>query len=214
MPNRPPKFAIFIRRLLSAIPTIVKTIENQTEAITEATKTAKAQQDLQQEMLISLLHGVETRKSENDATADRNYQRHTLLVSWLTLIAIVIYASLVYLQWQEMIGATNAAQDAVHEARLTRQQSQKAFDATVSQFHLDQRAWIGPVDASITWAVGKPLLIAIPIKNTGKTPGTSVTTVASLRAFSPNKLPAFNDLKKPTGHGRLAARSCYLRSHT
>jgi len=79
----------------------------------------------------------------------RKYQRLTLLVSGLTLLAIIIYAILVYFQWTEMIAATDATQQAVHEARLSRQQAQKSLNATIDQFHSEQRPYVWTISSGV-----------------------------------------------------------------
>src|ERR1700683_3374404 len=133
---------LLARRLLLALEEVKRALQDQTDAVTEGTKIASAKQAVPQLVRaeVRLPEGVETRKSAIDALSDRVYQRRTLLVSVLTFIAVVIYAGLAYLQWKEMTGATGAAQDAVHEARLNRQQSQKAPNAAIDNFQLEHPA--------------------------------------------------------------------------
>jgi hypothetical protein len=168
-----PRLAVLARRLLSALKGFEKAIQGQVEAVTEATEAARTKQSIPPEVRaeVSLPHGIETRKSATDARGDRIYQRVALLVSVLTLLAVSVYAGLVYLQLREMIGATGASQDAVHEARLNRQQSQKSLDASIENFHTDQRAWVGPIDIVLhEMHAPDPISAAITITNTGKTP--------------------------------------------
>jgi len=97
---------------------------------------------------------------------------------WLEVFGILVvitYTTLTALQLREMIKATNAAKDAVVEAQLSRQQAEKSFKATVDQFHMDERAWVG-VDslespgASIDDARIEIRSITVTIHNSGKTP--------------------------------------------
>lgn len=56
-------------------------------------------------------------------------------------------------------------------------QNQMTLNATVDQFHLDQRAWIGVEDISSnppTPQVDKPWDISVTLKNTGKTPAKNI----------------------------------------
>jgi hypothetical protein len=176
---------LLARRLLLALEEVKRALQDQTDAVSEATKIASAKQAVPQPVRaeVSLPEGVETRKSAIDALSDRVYQRRTLLVSVLTFIAIVIYAGLVYLQWKEMIGAAGAAQDAVHEARLNRQQSQESLNAAIDQFHLDQRAWVGPTNIVLRQIpVPNPIMAVATITNYGKTPAFKLRARYFLRA--------------------------------
>ncbi|HTC65215.1 MAG TPA: hypothetical protein VK709_20410 [Candidatus Saccharimonadales bacterium] len=152
---------------------IEKVIQNQTKTISEAIETAQATQNSPKPTVaeIHIPETVVTRKAPDDATDDKRYQKRTLVVASLTLLAVVIYAWLAYEQWQEMIAATGATIDAVHEARRSRQQNQNSFSATIEQFHLDQRAWVGPEMMIIKeMHAPDPINIDITIVNSGKTP--------------------------------------------
>ncbi|MGB8493967.1 MAG: hypothetical protein WCE53_06165 [Candidatus Acidiferrum sp.] len=82
--------------------------------------------------------------------------------------------------WSATKKAADAARDSIIQVEKNTQ--------------LDERAWIGPVDAPIIdWKVGKKFSVAIPVKNTGKTPGTNVTTVMAVGAFNRQKMPTFAD---------------------
>lgn len=206
MPPNSQRFTVLTRRLLASIAGIGQALKEQTAAITQSIEAAKPKQKVSEEVNaeVHISSPIETRKTANDARNERVYQCLTLAVSTLTLIAVIIYAWLAYLQWQEMIGATNAASDAVHEARISRQQNQQSFIATVNQFRLDQRAWVGTADPPIiVFQQGQLLSIKIPIKNTGKTPALDLTTVLATRGRLPKQIADFNDMPRPTGHGIL-----------
>lgn len=178
------------RRFLSAISDIRKALQDQTDAISEATRAANEKQNVPPEVVaeLRLPHGIETHKSAADASGERRYQRWTLLVAILTLGVITTYTRVAYFQWREMISATGAAQDAVHEARLSRLQSQKVLNAQIDQFHLDQRAWVGvkALDAAPLEA-NKPVTAIVHFTNTGKT--LAIHTVADVVIKpSPEKL--------------------------
>ena len=54
-------------------------------------------------------------------------------------------------------------------------QSKVALDATIAQFRLDQRAWVGIGDVNtLDFEVGKNARFDVEIRNTGKTPATNV----------------------------------------
>jgi hypothetical protein len=125
----PPQFATLAKRLLSAIADIKKSIQDQTEAVTEATKAANAQQGVRPQVLaeVSLPQGLEIRKSAADAGDDKKYQRRTLWVSSLTLIALVGYAIVSFYQLREMRTATKAATRAANEAEQSNTDARNRF---------------------------------------------------------------------------------------
>ena len=123
--------------------------------------------------------------------------KRQFVVAVITLIVLVIYTSIAGYQAWQMRRATDAARDSADATTNAVKDSRNAVQ-------LDERAWIGPVDSPIIdWEVGKKFAVAIPLKNTGKTPGTNVTTLMAIRPLSPQKMPLFTDLVTPTGHGVL-----------
>lgn len=116
--------------------------------------------------------------------------KRQFVVAVITVVVLVIYTSIADYQACQMRRATDAARDSA--------------DATTKAVLLDERAWIGPVDSPIIeWEVGKKFEVAIPLKNTGKTPGTHITTVMAIRSLSPQEMPTFTDFVTPTGRGVL-----------
>jgi hypothetical protein len=116
-------------------------------------------------------------KSGKEANKSQRF-RITTTISVLTLLAVGIYAYYAALQWCEMKKAADAAQQAAGEARLSRLQAEASLNATIQQFQLDQRAWLGvsqPIVVSLKDAQsGKPDFRAQVI-NTGKTPANNVS---------------------------------------
>jgi len=95
--------------------------------------------------------------------------------------AAAFYAYIAYFQWREMIAATDAAQQSVFESRRNRIQAGKALDATVQQFHLEQRAWIGVDNFSIKPLVpNQKLHVEGKITNSGKTPAFNTTMAITM----------------------------------
>ncbi len=185
MPDRPQRFSILTRRLLTAVGNIGQALKEQTAAITKSIEAAKPEQKVPDDVHPVRISGtIETRKNANDAHSGQIYQRLTLLISTLTLIAIIVYAWLTYRQWVEMIGATDAAQDSVHESRLNRQQADKSLKATIDEFRLDQRAWVSVSNVNATAEIGKPLQIILGFTNTGRTPAKDMRVLAVLDPIS------------------------------
>jgi hypothetical protein len=157
--------------LASKLSNIHTDFQKHIEAISKATETANAKQSGPPEVIarVHLSETVEIQKSTSDTRDDKKYQRRTLFVAWVTFIAIFGYAVLVFFQLREMIGATGAAQRTVDEARRNRVQSEKYLDATIAQFHLDQRAWVAVVDIKGTPELDKVWIVTVRARNSGKT---------------------------------------------
>jgi hypothetical protein len=198
--NKTPKIALLLKRILASVKDVDRSIQHTAEKLVEAAEVAGTKQNVTPQVRaeITAAQGLEVRKSKSDALDDRHYQNKSLLVSSLTLFSVLIYSVLVYFQWREMIAATGATQDAVHEARLNRQQAQKSLDAAIDQFHLDQRAWVGLVEgsparfkdgnASVYVKEGENTQFFFLVGNSGKTPALKTTfkiTAAVLASDAP-----------------------------
>jgi hypothetical protein len=171
-----------LQHIGSEIGRLRSDIKKYSEAKADADKAQEAKEAPQQEILatVDLPHGVETHKSKSDKTEESGHQNKVLLVSVLTLIGVAIYAGVAILQWQEMIGATGAAQQAVREARLNRQQSERALNSTIEQFRQEQRAWVGATYvSSIVIKAGEMPTFQVEVVNTGKTPALHVRFTTS-----------------------------------
>src|SRR6266852_7807273 len=129
----------FRKELRLLIQKLNSALDEQTEAIRENTEASKREQSPPPEVTVHshFPESIEVHQNTADTHDERNYKRVSFFVTALTLAAIVIYADLVYWQYREMTNTTSAARQAVEEARLNRLQADKAFNATVEQFHLD-----------------------------------------------------------------------------
>jgi hypothetical protein len=158
-------------------------LKKHTKAITEATEAANANQSIPPEVHadVNFPQSIEVRKSATDTTGDNKYQRRTLFVASLTLIAIVVYSVLVYFQRQEMIGATKAAKESA--------------DATTKALHLDQRAWVtrSTGEAIIKKPLNDPILyVPFEIVNTGKTPALALAGFVFINLLLRDSAPDFS----------------------
>lgn len=180
--NLTKKFRRELRLLLTALH---RTLDEQTKAIHESTKAKNIAQAPQQILsTVNLPDSIEIHHSADEAREQRGYQNRTVLLSFVTFLAVAIYAFIVYFQYREMINATGAAQQAVQESRLTRQQSEKMLNATIEQFHLDQRAWIAPYGiSSFSIQENTPLTFEVEITNSGKTPALEMTRDMMARSY-------------------------------
>lgn len=173
-----------LRRTLSDLNSA---LHKQTEAIRKSNQASDTKQSVTPEVTVlnNYPESIQVTQNAKDARDERNYKRFTFFVSALTVGAIVVYAVLVYWQYREMINSTGAAQQAVVEARLNRLQADKAFDATVEQFRLDQRPWIAIWQSRMVFDSQTPLGEQIEIVNVGKTPALHVTEAASRFIWPP-----------------------------
>ncbi len=177
-------------------------LDELTKAIRETAETKNADEAPSPKVVVvnDFPKSIETHQSAEDTKHERRYKRWTLFVASLTLVAIVGYAVLVYLQYKEMIDATSAAQQAVQESRLNRRLSEKALNATVDQFKVDQRAWvyIMGVTLSKSYSESAEGQITIGVANSGKTP--AINTAVSEYSFGADK-PA--TMKRNPDIGRI-----------
>ena len=157
----------FRKDLRKALSDLKSALHKQTEAIRESQRATNKEQGPPPAVTVlnNLPSSIEIHHNEKDTRDERNYRRFTWFVTTLTLGAIVIYSVFVFMQLEQMIAATVAAEFSVKEARLARRQADKVFANAVEQFHLDQRAWIGvQLEASSNG-------FRVKMQNTGKTPG-------------------------------------------
>jgi hypothetical protein len=197
------RFIAIGNRLLAELRSIggsLTQIQQQIKAIAAKPQSEKKENGPPPEVIARLAFpaGIDTEKNASERRKQRR-DRWRLFVEVLTLIAVVWYGAVAYHQWREMIIATGAAQQAVVEARLNRGQAEKSLDATIDQFRLEQRAWLGMGDVNARFIVGEPLLITTPIKNSGKTPALNVSVSAVLDAVPKDGKPDFS-IPTPPSH--------------
>jgi hypothetical protein len=184
--NLTKKFRKDLRKYVSGLD---RALDKHTEAIRESYQASENKQSPSPEVTI-LNHypeSIQVRHNAKDTRDERAYRLVTVFVTATTLGAIVVYAALVYWQWKEMIKATGVAQQAVVEAQLNRLRSDKAFNATVEQFRLDQRAWIVPsFPAEPISIVNGRMVSRLIITNSGKTPAIDFTMNAGAIFIGPS----------------------------
>jgi len=112
-----------------------------------------------------------------------------------TVLLLTVVVAFIYLgQLKEMSRSTRAAQDAARAAENSAAHSKQSLDAAIEQNRLDQRAWIGIEDVKAPDAIsaGPPIVFAVNIKNSGKTPALNLKMFTIIgRAYPPDEL---NDL--------------------
>jgi hypothetical protein len=125
----------FRKELRKALSDLNSALHKQTEAIRESYQVSNDKQSPLPEVTVlnNLPSSIEVHQNKKDTKDERNYQRFMFLVTTMTLGALVIYADLVYLQYCEMIKATNAAA--------------RTADAAQKQFEASERPWIKILDA-------------------------------------------------------------------
>jgi hypothetical protein len=161
-----------VRKLLSSVGRDLHEIKNAIQSVDKNTQ-AYQQREQPKPEVVAIPHEPEAKQAERHAAncGTKRRDRVRLVVEWLTFFAVAFYGFIAYRQLREMIDATGAAQQSIVESRRSRLQAEKSFGATIEQFHLDQRAWVGPVAVrGITVKENAEAAISITIKNTGKTP--------------------------------------------
>jgi hypothetical protein len=98
------------------------------------------------------------------------------------LIASVLAVANIGL-WLVTKEVSNATRDAAAAANSQVQASKDSIDATVKQFRLDQRAWLGPKGITLhEMHAPEPIVATITIMNFGKTPAMAVSARYYLHA--------------------------------
>jgi hypothetical protein len=109
----------------------------------------------------------------------------------LTSIAMVVTSSLQWMATKVQLGQNDAIilqmqaeQDVLKEQVLIMKQQSAQTDAVIDQMRLEQRPWLGVTQPQISnpLQAGKPVSFVIPVKNSGRTPGTIVS--ANVRVFT------------------------------
>jgi len=197
----------FRKELRLYVSKLDRALDKQAPAIRENAKAENVNQPPTQQIsaTVNLPESIEIHHRADEAIQQGSYQNRTLLLSFVTFLALSIYAFIVWLQYREMINATGVAQRTIQESRWNRRQSEKALNATVQQFRLDQRAWLGIQDPRVVKFDRGNALVEFWVSNTGKTPGCEVRMDSSVRIDhrDPSNGPSeewFTELKpKPTG---------------
>src|SRR5579864_1976001 len=136
--------------------------------------------------------------SDEDKKEYRTYQeQHYALqkslkrAAWLTFWAVFVYAAITLGMYYANKKAANAARDAANEA-------EQSLKASIEQFHLDQRAWVGVTETNFKLAVGQPGQFVIVVVNSGKTPAIHVRALVEGRTVIAGHKITFqhNALKK------------------
>jgi hypothetical protein len=97
--------------------------------------------------------------------------------------------------------AAEAAKTAADAAVLQVGIAGKSLDATIGQFHLEQRAWVGisVVDVPKPLPTGRVFEIVNHFSNTGKTPAIRPHAVSEIEFDVPNKVPIYQESDAPEG---------------
>jgi hypothetical protein len=200
--NLAKKLRAELRKLLSELHSA---LQKQTEAIREFSRAVTAKNSVPPEIttVVHLPENIKVTKGEPDATKDEGYQRATLWLSALTLVSVVVYSTLVWLQYREMINATGASQAAVNEARHNRLEAEKALDAAIKQSQLDQRAWVGLAEVVKMDApkFGRGPKLSFKFVNSGKTPAREVKTKLDWDSSPGNTPPVCKNVPRPQFDG-------------
>jgi uncharacterized protein (UPF0333 family) len=153
-------------------------LHGQMEEINKSNKANDKKQQMPHETITEahLPEGVEIHKSAPDARQDKKYQRHSLVLQWLTFIALVLYAYFTYM----IMKSTKDAAEATSRAANAASKSAKASEDTAK---LTKHEVVGTDAAILEGYVryspsqdtppGLPVF-SIDIANTGKSMATQV----------------------------------------
>jgi hypothetical protein len=90
--------------------------------------------------------------------------------------------------------AAIAAQERIAQGTLeaSQQNAKQSINATIQQFHLEQRAWVSAIETHGAPEVGKPFEIIVRVRNTGKTFAKEFSSIAVVEALPEGKYPDFS----------------------
>jgi hypothetical protein len=167
------------RNELASIVDRLSSIQQIFEHLVDAEEKERNRQQVREKVPLEITgtfrlpEAIETKRS-TDQKRYHTTQKFIAVAAWAAFFAAAIYAGLAYFQLKEMISATSATYDAVHEARRNRLQAEKSLTATINQFYLDQRAWVVVKEINGVPQLDKPWFLKIFFVNTGKTPARNV----------------------------------------
>lgn len=118
-------------------------------------------------------HPIEVQTSPKDKKQGREW--FTLVVETLTLIGVVVYATVAIRQWREMISARHQTREVVWQAARAANEAHTANDITKEALVSVQRAYIFADSSEVSTVsdeTGKTIALVLPIKlqNSGSTP--------------------------------------------
>lgn len=172
-----------IRKLNGRVETIATVGDNATEAIRENTKAQNQAHEKQPPRNPERVSAIVDFSPEQIQRSDRDYaqshgiQRATFWVGLATLIVLGFYT---YFTWQ-----------LVDVSKETLSQSRTALNATIQSSYRDQRAWVGVDSITGNVELGKPLIVTVQYRNTGKSPALKLITIASVEPVDKGKEPSF-----------------------
>jgi hypothetical protein len=182
MDNSIREFTLLVKKLLIEVRTLNLTFLRLQESVESTAKEQQAQSQLQQTppILRAELQIPEAVGNKREADRQKKVRREwcAIALSALTLAAVTGYAIITYQMWQETIRSALAVRQtatfAYHQTIL----AANSLNAAIAQFRLDQRAWVGPIEATRkTDVAGKVVTgLGIIMTNSGKTPGRNVVT--------------------------------------
>jgi hypothetical protein len=114
--------------------------------------------------------------------AEKDFWNHVKTVAEIIgIILLAVYTAYTIKMYRVNKQAADAAKTAADAAVKQVEIAGSGLSATIDQFHLDQRAWVGVRTFDmLPPEVSKPLSIKLAITNSGKTVGTITSTVVTV----------------------------------
>ena len=128
----------------------------------------------------------------------------TFAVEILGLVGLAVYAFLTYGIWCANKKSADAAKTAAEAAVLQVGIAGRSLDATVTQFKLDQRAWVAVTSVEGTPEIGQFWTIKASARNTGKTFAEEFRGTLNAEPLKTGKLPNFAEKERVSSQKRVA----------
>jgi hypothetical protein len=193
-----------LRRIVGKLAQLHEDIEKHITTITNADRREQRQES--PDRIPVNVNSHEDVKRDQKANENRQYRVQNSLkrATWCAFIAASVYAAIAGFQSCEMRQATEATKEAADAAKQNAstaaaqtELANKSLQATIDNFHLEQRAWVGPLVINAEMVIGKPLIVAAKFKNTGRTPAINVIPAGFLQPVTEGYAPDFT--MKTTG---------------
>lgn len=120
------------------------------------------------------------------------------------LFVLVVYTIATILIWCANKRAADAAKTAADAAVSQVGIAGKSLDATVTQFKLDQRAWVAITSVEGTPEIGQFWTIKASAKNTGKTFAEEFRGTMNAEPLKIGKIPNFAEKERVSSQKRVA----------
>jgi len=195
------QFIVLAKKLRKEMRQGLSVLHSDLQKFSDAIRSERKRSDQNQQpqlpppILRAELHIPEDKDGAKKKHEDRQHRVQVWIVigTWAAFLSASIYAYIAVRQWREMISARHQNQISVQAAQTASETAAKTLNATIDQFRLDQRAWLGVDSVSGSPVLNQGFVIDVIMKNTGKTPARHFSVEST---YHPHKKGAVFNFEK------------------